>query len=153
MENLDRSILDSFPLRLKFIVHLEYFDSPLLSLFENAQGDYYLYSWCDANQSYHRWLIFRIRSQTLKRYLQGHIPFDQLILKPVDGFLYIVDLDERSQVRQAYFLEPSNLPELYLPGPNCYYDWAELNPATLEQDQTIIKQRIYGQSQVPLEAP
>ncbi|TAG74491.1 MAG: hypothetical protein EAZ23_06010 [Oscillatoriales cyanobacterium] len=52
--------LDKFPLSLRSIVHLEYFDGPLLSLFENEYGDSYLYSWCDVDNLYNRWLVFRV---------------------------------------------------------------------------------------------
>ena len=69
--------LPKFPLNLKWIVTLEYFEGEFLALFENEEGDFYLYSWCDRNDEYNRWLVFRITLKNLQKYLEGKKHFEK----------------------------------------------------------------------------
>ncbi|NJK74472.1 MAG: hypothetical protein HC942_10815 [Microcoleus sp. SU_5_6] len=144
MEPLIGWLLGKFPLNLKFIVHLEYFDGELLSLHENSEGDCYLYSWCDTDDIYHRWLVFRVTSRMLQQYIERKISLRHLILNPVDGFLYLLDIDRDRRVNNTYLVQPENLPELYIPDPDSYYSFSELNGETQEVDRRLIQQKVYG---------
>jgi hypothetical protein len=144
MEPLVGWQLSKFSLKLKFIVHLEYFDGELLSLHENPEGDYYLYSWCDADDICHRWLVFRVNSRVCQHYIERKISLRDLILNPVDGFLYVVDIDRDRHVKNTYLVQPEILPELYIPDPDSYYSFSELNRETQEADRLLIQQKVYG---------
>ncbi|MGL5058555.1 MAG: DUF6575 domain-containing protein [Microcoleus sp.] len=148
MEPLIGFKLNKFPLNLKRIADLEYFDGPLLSLFENEYGDSYLYSWCDADNLYNRWLVFRIVRSTLKLYIECNISLHELIVNPADGFIYSLDIDNTLQVKNTYLLLPENLPTIYLPETDSYYELSELNPETAEADRLLIYQKIYDESQL-----
>ncbi|EDN65617.1 hypothetical protein BGP_0795 [Beggiatoa sp. PS] len=60
MQEITGYLLEHFPLNLRDIVDLIYFDGPLLTLFENEYGDSYLYYWCDVDEQCNRWLVFRV---------------------------------------------------------------------------------------------
>lgn len=142
MENLIARKLDRFPLTLKFIVHLEYFDGHLLSLFENEEGDIYLYSWCDVDDLHNRWLVLRVTPKTLKSYIEGQLSLRDLIVNPVDCFLYSLDIDSKFEIVNSYLIQPHNLPELYIPDPDTYYSISELNSKTREKDLSLIQQKL-----------
>jgi len=143
MQTLTGYQLDTFPLQLKGIVDLIYFDGPLLTLFENESGDYYLYFWCDTDSDGHRWLVFRVTRLLLRLYVTQQRSLRELILKPVDGFLYVVDLDDNLQSKHLYLVPPNHLPEAYIPGMDSYYDFADLD-RTLPEAEELIWQMVGG---------
>jgi hypothetical protein len=145
MEQLIGFKLNKFPLNLTSIVDLEYFDGPLLSLFENEHGDNYLYSWCDADNLYNRWLVFRVARPTLKLYIEGKASLHELIVNPVDGFLYSLDIDNALQMKNTYLILPENLPEIYVPETDSYYEMSDLNRETAEEDKLLIYQKFFSE--------
>lgn len=103
------------PVELTFVRDLEEFDGPLLSEFRSANGDTFLYYWCDCNEKANRWLVVRAPRQDLFRYLVGRTALRSLIRECRDRFLYVVDLDETATVLSAWFVYAENVPENYLP--------------------------------------
>ncbi len=138
MEKILGCQLTKFPLNLKAIADLIYFDGPLLSMFENKYGDVYFYYWCDADKNYNRWLVFRVAKKMLEEYIRGQISLDKLILNPADGFLYSLDIDDKLEVKNTCLIHPEDLSGTYIPEADSYYDFADLNPATKEEDRVAI---------------
>ncbi|MFN0016505.1 MAG: hypothetical protein ACKVU2_18340 [Saprospiraceae bacterium] len=69
---------------------LEYYDGPLLSLFADADGDFYLYKWYDVAPNSHRWLVWRVQYETLLRYLNGIVPESELLnVTPSEPFILV----------------------------------------------------------------
>jgi hypothetical protein len=139
--------LEKFPLNLRHIVDLIYFEGPLLSVFENEFGDYYLYCWCEVDNLYNRWLVFRIHRNQLIQYLERKINLLELILHPVDGLHYLLDLDSDLQVNKFYIVLPDALPDLYLPEADAYYDEMLLDAEFFERDKQTIEQIICSQDE------
>jgi len=76
---------------------LEYYDGPLLSLFADANGDFYLYKWYDVASNSHQWLVWHVQFETLLAYLNGMAPeFDLLNQEPVEPF-YLVEFSQKGQ--------------------------------------------------------
>ena len=122
METTKGHIVDQLPLKLRHIIDLIYFEGPLLSVFKNESDDLYFYYWCDIDTDYNRWIIFRIIQQDLKEYLLGKISLSNLIVKPVDGFVYIVDIDDELNFHNVCIAKPSELPQSYVPKKDSLYD-------------------------------
>lgn len=133
--------LNTFPLHLRDIVDLIYFDGPLLTLFENQYGDYYLYYWCDVDQRCNRWLVFRVTQKLLRLYIMQKLSLRELILNPVDGLLYAIDLDDDLVCQQVYLTSPNHLPDRYVPAVDSYYGFAKLDKTDTEA-KLLILQRI-----------
>lgn len=138
MEKILGCQLTKFPLNLKAIADLIYFDGPLLSMFENKYGDVYFYYWCDGDENYNRWLVFRVAQKMLEEYIRGQISLEKLILNPADGFLYSLDIDDKLEAQNTCLIHPENLPDTYIPEADSYYDFADLNPTTKEEDRVAI---------------
>jgi len=139
MESIQGINLTQFPLKnLSKVAELIYFDGPLLSLFESPNKDNYLYYWCDVDNNYNRWLVFRINTRDLNLYLTGQVRLQKLLLYPIDGFLYAVDIDNDIQYCNIYLLYPENLPEIYLPDEDSFY---EFEPLFLDTQNGVEKQK------------
>jgi hypothetical protein len=139
MQDLVGYRLEHFPLNLRDIVDLIYFEGPLLTLFENEYGDSYLYYWCDVDEQCHRWLIFRVTQKTLRFYVTQKLSLRELILNPVDGFLYSLELDEELESRQTYLVQPKNLPPKYRPAVDSYYDFSKLDAEDTEAKGLLLE--------------
>jgi hypothetical protein len=147
METVLGCQFNQFPLNLTYIVDLSYFDGSLLSVFKSEHGDFYIYNWCDVDDKFNRWLVFRVKRKSLIKYLQGELSLRDLVLSPIDGFQYLLDIDDDLNVKNAYVVQPDNLPKSYIPGKNSYYNDLQLNPESLEEDKEIIKQEIYSKDE------
>ena len=124
MEKIRGLKLKRFSLQnLDKVADLIFFDGPLLSYFEDERENGYLYYWCDVGQECNRWLIFRIAPEHLKLYLSKQIPLHDLVVDPIDGFLYLVDIDSELQFKNTYLVKPERLPHSYIPDPNSYYEF------------------------------
>lgn len=123
MKDIRSFRLDNFPLKLKIVTDLIYFDGPLLTLSENESGDSYLYYWCDADENYNRWMILRLGNADLTSYIFKRLSLKDLILSPVDGFVYIADIDDELRYNNVWLIQPDKLPEQYIPEGDSFYDF------------------------------
>nr|WP_306465742.1 DUF6575 domain-containing protein [Spirulina major] len=129
---------------MTWILTLEYFEGELLSLFENEEGDFYLYSWCDCKNSCNRWLVFRITPKSLQEYIERKKTFRDLMLNPVDRFFYALDIDDDRTIVNSFLVPCDRLPELYIPEVDSFYSFSDLHPATQERDRKIIQEKVYN---------
>jgi len=132
MQELVGYQLEHFPLNLRDIVDLIYFEGPLLTLFENEYGDSYLYYWCDVDEHGNRWLVFRVTQKTLRFYVTQKLSLRELILNPVE-------LDEELHARQTYLVEAKNLPQKYIPAVDSYYDFSKLDAEDTEAKGLLLE--------------
>lgn len=122
MINLDKYKINEFPLKLKFIKDLIYYDGSLLTLFENDIYEKYLYYWCDVDENCNRWMVIKINDKLLNKYLINKITLKDLIIKPIDKILYIVDIDNLVKYKNVYLIKPHDLPNEYIPDSDSYFD-------------------------------
>ncbi|TAF54444.1 MAG: hypothetical protein EAZ60_16660 [Oscillatoriales cyanobacterium] len=93
-------------------------------------------------------MVFRVAQLTLKLYIEGQVSLHELIVNPVDGFLYSLDIDNDLQVKNTYLILPENLPAIYLPETDSYYEMSDLNRETVAEDKLLIFQKVSGESQL-----
>jgi hypothetical protein len=109
--------LERMPVDLTFVRDLEEFDGPLLSEFKSAEGETFLYHWCDCNAQSNRWLVVRTPRQDLYAYLVGQVTLRKLIRDCRDRFLYVLDIGGDAETLAAWFAQADRIPEVYLPTP------------------------------------
>jgi hypothetical protein len=102
---------------------LVYFDGPLLSLFENRQGEPYLFLWADVDEDANRWIAFRVGRERLSSYLRKGITLRALLLGSPDGYVFVADMYGPSEYSHVLILRPEHLPSSYLPAQDSYYDF------------------------------
>ena len=111
------------PNRLSKVSDLIYFDGPFLSHFISEKGDNYLYYWVDADEEYNRWLLIRTDIFTIQNYLERKISLFDVISNPNDGYLFQVDIDSDINYHNLLLVNPTDLPEDYLPSKDAFYDF------------------------------
>lgn len=90
-------------------------DGPLLSLYYNDKGDYYLFYWLDCDDNVNRWMILRVDTKTLYEYLKQEKTLLQVIKNPSDNFVWITDIDNNGKQIYTQALPSTSVPEDYLP--------------------------------------
>ena len=113
----------------KKIADLIYFEGPLLSHYLSDKGDDYLFYWVDRDSNDNRWLVLRVSLASLQRYMAGELSLRELIENPNDGFLYQVDIDNATRYHNVLLVQPTDLPEDYLPATDSYYAFEPLPAA------------------------
>jgi len=102
---------------------LVYFDGPLLSLFENAQGEPFLFVWADVDAAANRWIAFRVTPEQLSSFLRKRITLRDLLLTPPDGYVFVSDMSGPGEFDSVWMLRVEDVPEAYLPAPDSYYEF------------------------------
>ena len=105
----------------KKIADLIYLDGPFLSHYVSSKGDDYLFYWVDSDDKDNRWLVLRVSLANLHKYIGKEISLRELIESPNDGYLYSVDVDNDICYHNVKLVQPSALPEDYLPETDSYY--------------------------------
>jgi hypothetical protein len=124
MEPLNGQLALTHPLReLQKRADLVFFDGPLLSLFENKDGDPYFFIWADVDRDTNRWVVFRTASAGLSAFLNKNVTLRELVTHPSDGFLYVADLNAASDFGDVWIIPAAELPVAYLPASNSYYEF------------------------------
>jgi hypothetical protein len=123
LRKIEGSSPDEFPFtNLRLVADLIYFDGSLLSYFKDSGGQHYLYYWCDADDMYNRWLVFRSTQQTLSRFLSKKLSLHDLVLASDPTQMYLVDIDDHLQYAHILKVHLAILPADYLPEVDTYYD-------------------------------
>ncbi len=136
--------IQKLPFNPTHIVDLNYFEGPLLSLFESEYGDYYLYYWCDVDDTYNCWLVFRVKKRSLIEYLERKLTLRDLVISPIDGIQYLIEMNDDLKVINTYITQPNDLLKSYIPDENSYYADLDLNPDSFAEDKQLIQQRIFS---------
>lgn len=118
--------IEGFDLQFDFsdfkkVADLVYFDGPFLSHYVSGKGDDYLFYWVDRDDTDNRWLVLRVSLANLQKYIGKKLTLRELIENPNDGFLYAVDVDNDLNYHNVKLVQPSALPEEYLPEADSYY--------------------------------
>lgn len=109
--------------KLKLRANLIEQDGPLLSLYYNRQGDYYLFYWLDCNTSLNRWMILRTDVNTLYKYLAGESTLLQVIKGSADGFVWITDIDNEGKQTDSQAVPVASIPSDYLPDDDSWFEF------------------------------
>lgn len=118
------------------IADLIYFEGPLLSHYVSSKGDDYLFYWVDRDESYNRWLVLRVSLANLQKYIGKEMSLRELIAHPNDGYLYSIDVNNDIQYHNVKLVEPSALPEEYLPDVDSYYAFSPIPADDAEELMT-----------------
>ncbi|MFN0214749.1 MAG: YegP family protein [Saprospiraceae bacterium] len=78
---------------------LEYFDGPLLSLFADAKGDFFLYKWYDLALSSHQWLVFKVKYATIQKYLNKTYSEYEVLNDQTPKTFYLIEFTEKGKPR------------------------------------------------------
>lgn len=109
--------------KLKHRVDLIEQDGPLLSLYYNDKGDYYLCYRLDCDDNANRWMMLRVDTKTLYEYLNQEKTLLEVIKNPSDNFVWITDIDNNGRQIYTQALPSISVPEDYLPDPDSKFEF------------------------------
>ena len=118
------------------IADLVYLDGPFLSHYVSNKGDDYLFYWVDSDEEDNRWIVLRISLANLQKYIGKQLTLRELIENPNDGYLYAVDVDNNIHYHNVKLIQPSTLPEEYLPETDSYYEFEPIPAEDAEEMMT-----------------
>lgn len=98
-------------------------DGPLLSLYYNGKGDYYLFYWLDCDNKANRWMILRVSVESLYQYLSKQTTLLQVISNPSDNFVWITDVDGNGKQIDTKALPVADIPADYLPDEDSWFEF------------------------------
>lgn len=109
--------------KLKLRSNLIEQDGPLLSLYYNDKGDYYLFYWLDCDDEANRWMILRVDIKTLYEYLDKDKTLLQVIKNSPDSFVWITDIDNNGIQVDTQALPFASIPSDYLPDEDSWFEF------------------------------
>jgi hypothetical protein len=116
-----------------------YHEGPLLSHFvdKNNPSDNYFYRWVDYDDNTNRWLIFRLSDDDLAVFFKNQLNLKQLISK--NSFTYLLDLDAQLNKVQILLVSLGDLPSVYLPQDNSYFDEEQYENHALSVKNNLLR--------------
>jgi hypothetical protein len=123
---------------------LLYYEGTLLAHFINAknENEHYFYKWSDCNDSYNRWLIFKISEENLQLFFEQQMSLLQLI--QANSFVFFADINDRLQQKQIIIVAFNKVPVTYLPSDDSFFEENEYGKYAL-----ILKNRIDSRINTP----
>ena len=97
---------------------LKYYDGPRLLLQRSRSEQLYLAWWSDSEESIERWIYLAVSRSRLGEILSGEIPSLDALDNPVNGHIYIIDVNvESGSVIRTVLTEASAVPDNSKPRP------------------------------------
>jgi hypothetical protein len=102
---------------------IEYYDGPLLLECRSTHSnELYILRWCDADETYNRWMLFRATDRDLASYLKRLASMRELVFSARDGSVFLLDVDTHGLRKRAFGLRLEDIPDDYLPAADAMYD-------------------------------
>ncbi|MCC5943434.1 MAG: hypothetical protein JJT94_00750 [Bernardetiaceae bacterium] len=132
MEILEADRIDSLDIKLRYKGDLLYHEGPILSHFESLTQPqvHYLYKWCDCDEQYNRWLIFKVEAQKLALFLHEKMTLLELIKE--NKFVYFIDLDTHLNQVNTFLCPTQKIPTEYLPTEKSYFKENQYQPYAID---------------------
>lgn len=111
----------------RHVSDLIYYEGPLLSYFQDKEGDSYLFSWVDCDKDYNRWLIIRTSFVRILQYLRRERSLRSIIMDAGHDDLYLVDIDLNIDYHHLQMVNKDILPSEYIPTIDKLYDYEPQN--------------------------
>jgi len=102
---------------------LEYYDGPLLSLFADSKGGFYLYKWYDVNNFSHQWLVFKVGYDKIVNYVNKNIPEYYLLDNDLAKRFYLVEFNEKGMPNVTIQMSKKDVLVEYKQTNDVYFDY------------------------------
>ncbi len=119
MRTIKGEKLDEFPFNLNRIDDILYYDGPIMTHFKSDIEEDFIYYWVDYDESFNRWMIYP--TIHLDKYYKNEI--DHLTMIKENDVVYLVDIDRNVDMNNILKVNIEDIPDDYLPDPNCYYKY------------------------------
>lgn len=111
----------------RHVSDLIYYDGPILSYFQDKEGESYLFSWVDCDETFNRWLIIRTDFANILHYARRDTSLHDIVVEGGVQNLYIVDIDADVNYHNLQSVKLSDLPKEYIPAADVLYNYEPQN--------------------------
>ncbi len=107
--------------RLLRIDDVEYFEGPLMTLFQNFKDNQlFLFDWVQSDVQFNRWMVYRTSSIFLTKYINGEISHFNLFMSE-EPFCYFIDIDDSLVWNNCLTIEKNKIPSTYIPKKEVFF--------------------------------
>jgi hypothetical protein len=117
VEKINGYQLDQIPVPINSLTKVSdliEFDGPILSHFNDQKSKNYIFYWVDHDKVHNRWLIWKVDSHQLYKYLRKQISLKEFLLNPNKDFIYAADIDGQLNYQSVYAIELENINASYV---------------------------------------
>jgi hypothetical protein len=107
--------LEKLPFVLEHVQDLVEYEGPIVSEFKSADGEPYVYYFCEQDEELSRWLVVRTLRTDLVRYKAGIRSLRQLLRECPDRLAYICDIDSDGFTKRVRVSPLAAVPNEYYP--------------------------------------
>ena len=111
----------------RHVSDLIYYEGPILSYFQDKDGESYLFSWVDCDVTFNRWLVIHTDFANILRYMRRDITLRSIVMEGGAKNLYIVDIDADVNFHNLQSVRLSALPKEYIPATDVLYNYEPQN--------------------------
>jgi hypothetical protein len=140
MKNINGNTLNSLPKELHKIGDLFYLYYSIRSLYRTNKGELYICTWVERDDSYSRWLLFKVIREDVLDYLDNKISSLQLVKNAAEP-LICFDVDEHQHNNNIVACLFNDLPLSYLPKPSAMFN--EDNAPDIETIRSYLNGNIF----------
>lgn len=124
----------------RHVSDLIYYEGPLLSYFQDKEGESYLFSWVDCDDDFNRWLIIHTSFMNVIGYIRKELSLRKIILDADENKLFLVDIDSEVNYHHLKNVRVDDLPAEYIPATDKLYDYEPQN----SEPEFLKKLKFYG---------
>jgi hypothetical protein len=106
--------------QLRPVMHLVFFETPLVTHMRSSSGENFLKVWCDVDSGINRYCLFSLTQEILESYREQSISLRDLLISLQDGFVYF--LDETATHTSVKIVSGESFPVEYLPDADSRFD-------------------------------
>jgi len=122
MEKIKGINIKKLAIKLEKMGDLINYEGPILSHFVSEHNEDFLFYWVENDEKYNRWLVYKTNSDLLNQFFNQQINHQDLIRTAVDGFVYIIDINDNLDYENIIIAPIEKIPATYLPSTASYYD-------------------------------
>ncbi len=122
MEKIKGITIKRLAVKLKKMGDLIHYEGPILSHFVSENNEDFLFYWVENDEKCNRWLVYKTSNDLLNQFFNQQINHQDLIRSTIDGFVYLIDINDNLDYQNIIITPVEQLPEVYLPSAASYYD-------------------------------
>lgn len=103
-----------------WLMDLQYFEGPILSLFKGNHRQDLFYYWCDSTNDINRWMLIRASRHDISSYLSSTKSLFAIIEDREN--VHFIDTSADGDITGSWVVATNALPEKYLPGEESFFD-------------------------------
>ena len=122
MEKIKGIRIRKLTIQLEKMGDLFAYEGPILSHFISDNNEDYLFYWVESDDTYNRWLVYKTNNYFLRNFFQQKMNHQDLLQLAVDGFVYVIDINDDLDYENIIITPTENIPLSYFPPKDSFYE-------------------------------